>query len=110
MKKNEFTTTVPATRVTPEMRERVLAVAGAAGCDMADVIRDSLEVSLIHMELALQLKTIEDYDDEELRIAGLGAAAEERKRRAAWAEVDAPPIEDRTRGSAWGATPAAPVQ
>lgn len=69
--RNNFEATLPATRCTTEMRERTAIVAQAAGCDMADVIRDALVVMLPSMELQLGLKGLDDFDEEELARMGL---------------------------------------
>lgn len=109
MIKNDFTAALPAVRCTPEMRERVLTVAGAAGCDMADVIRDALEVNLVHMELQLGLNKMDDYDDVQLETAGLRRAERVDPSFTLDADNFEPPTEDRTRGLAWG-PPAVPTK
>jgi hypothetical protein len=87
------------------MRNRVQTVAEAAGCDMADIIRGALEINLIHMELQLRLTSLDDYEEEELVAAGLGAVLEDQKRRRMHEEAEemrAALKEDRTVGLAWG--------
>lgn len=106
MQRNEFDAVLPATRCTEGMRNRVRAVAEGARCDMADVIRDALEVNLVHMELQLGLSTLDDYEDEELERAGLGRVVQERRATealAAFEKSELVKVDDRTRGAAWGA-------
>lgn len=102
--KNHYDALLPAVRCTEETRLRVVKIASAAGCDMADVIRDAVATALVHLELQLGLKSFDDFDEEELVDAGLGRALEEH-RTAEALKVVAPQYEDRTRGAAWGAPP-----
>jgi hypothetical protein len=102
MQRQNLTATLPATRVTPEMRERVKDVAEEAGCDMADVIRDALTGALVHLELQLGIKGFDDFTDEELLDAGIRRTTEERRVLDSIREGEQQLKEDRTVGLAWG--------
>lgn len=90
MKRENFDSTLPATRCTEQMRGDVEAVANTAGVDMADVIRDALAAQLPIMALGLGLLVLDDLEDDQVAALGL--------ERVAPPEPAVPVKEDRSRG------------
>lgn len=61
----KLTSSLPKLAVTPELRDRVEAVADAAEVGMSDVVRDCIMAVLPSLELQLGLVEIEDIDEHE---------------------------------------------
>lgn len=71
MIRQNFDATLPATRCTAEVRDRVRTAAKTAGVDQADIIRQCIDATLPLIEIQLGLVEIEEPEPpKENRAAG----------------------------------------
>lgn len=65
MIRQNFDATLPATRTTTEVKERVRTAAKTAGVDQADIIRQCIETTLPLIEIQLGLVKVEEPEPAE---------------------------------------------